>query len=171
MKQLDRRAIWLFFLIYGRGVVIVALVLAFFTIFRFMQPAPAADFPATNNLAAVISRLIGGAWVLEAVALALVYIWARLSYYFYRYELRRDEYRQESGIIIKTYVSIPYNRIQNVEIYRNLWERVLGLSDLKIETAGRGGLSALPEGRLIGLSVEDAEALRSEMLSRSGAAS
>ena len=70
------------------------------------------------------------------------------------------------GIIYKKYVSIPYDRIQNVDIHRSLLARILGLSSLRIHTAGVGGMASA-EGNLPGVSTEVAEQLREELLSRS----
>lgn len=43
--------------------------------------------------------------------------------------------------------------------------RILGISDIQIQTAGMSGV-ALSEGRLPGLSRRDAEALRDELIHR-----
>ena len=77
-------------------------------------------------------------------------------------------------MIYKKYVTIPYDRIQNVDIHRGILARLLGLSDLNIQTAGFsatvgrygvGGASA--EGRLPGTSREVSEQLRDELIQRS----
>ena len=73
------------------------------------------------------------------------------------------------NIIWKKYVSIPYDRIQNVDIYRGIWARIFGLSDIQIQTAGgitAGSYGAFSEGRLIGVSKEEAERLRDELIRR-----
>ena len=46
-------------------------------------------------------------------------------------------------MIWKRYVTIPYDRIQNVDIYRGVLARLLGLSDLNIQTAGTTSGSVL----------------------------
>lgn len=76
-------------------------------------------------------------------------------------------------MIWKKYVTIPYERIQNVDIYRGIFARILGLSDLQIQTAGMSatvgsyGISgAGAEGRLPGVSQEEAEKLRDELVKR-----
>ena len=103
----------------------------------------------------------------------LLFFWAKLSYRFYKYELTDDGFRKELGVIYKKYVTIPYDRIQNVDIYRGILARILGLSDLHIQTAGAsaqvsryGWLAGGAEGRLPGLSKEDAEKLRDELIRR-----
>lgn len=106
------------------------------------------------------------------ILIIISYIWARLSYRFWRYQLTEDAYKSERGIIFKRYVSIPYERIQNVDIYRGILDRLLGLSDLQIQTAGYGaagghGLRGFgSEGRLPGLSKEKAEEMREELIRR-----
>ena len=79
--------------------------------------------------------------------------------------------RQILGVINKKYVSIPYSRIQNVDINRGLLERMFGLSTLKIQTAGASATTSLgsrgAEGVLPGLSQEVAEQLRGELIARS----
>lgn len=108
-------------------------------------------------------------WVVVPLILVIGWIWAALSYRFYKYELREDGFRKESGIIWKKYTTIPYGRIQNVEIYRGLVARILGLSDLHIQTAGgvaQPRYGAFSEGRLPGLSREDAEKMRDELVRR-----
>ena len=46
------------------------------------------------------------------------YFWARLSYKAYKYSLTEDGFKKELGVIWKKYVTIPYERIQNVDIHR-----------------------------------------------------
>jgi uncharacterized protein len=109
--------------------------------------------------------------VLLIISAGISYIAAYLSYEYYRYELREDGFRKEYGIIWKKYVTIPYTRIQNVDIYRGLLSRILGLSDLHIQTAGTASVAgpygqSYSEGRLPGLSEEVAEQLRDELIRR-----
>ena len=114
--------------------------------------------------------------VLIAIPILLIiyFIWAKLTYNSYRYELTDIGFKKESGVIYKKYVTIPYDRIQNVDIYRGILARILGLSDLQIQTAGSsaivsrygtGGMNA--EGVLPGISREVAEQLRDELIQRS----
>ena len=116
---------------------------------------------------------IGFLVAVVVVVSILTYIWAKLSYHFYKYELTELGFRKESGVIWKKYVTIPYARIQNVDINRGIIARLLGLSDLHIQTAGasanisRYGFSGInAEGRLPGVSRVDAEVLRDELVKR-----
>lgn len=115
--------------------------------------------------------------IVVVISLILSYLIALLTYHFYRYELAEDKFNKESGIIWKKYTSIPYERIQNVDIYRGVWARILGLSDLHIQTAGTAGFSTQgglsfgnrksPEGQLPGLSKDEAIAIRDELINKS----
>ncbi len=163
MKQLHPRAVWLFF---------VSIFLRWFFVFLFLGiwiVGLLSEQDVYFNVGLYVAELI----IFAFITCILIYIWARLSYHFYKYELIKEGFRKESGVIYKKYVTIPYNRIQNVDIYRGIWARILGLSDLEIQTAGSSarvsryrisGTGA--EGKLPGLLHKDAEKLRDELIKR-----
>jgi uncharacterized membrane protein YdbT with pleckstrin-like domain len=66
-------------------------------------------------------------------------IYARMSYNRYLYEIEQDVVKIEKGIIWKKYTSIPYERVQNVDIKRGIIARIFGFSTVEIETAGQSG--------------------------------
>lgn len=92
-------------------------------------------------------------------------IYAHMSYNRWFYEFTDDSLRIEHGIIWKVYKSIPYGRIQNVDIRRGIIARMFGFFSLDIQTAGysRGyGRRGTPrsEGYLPAVGVDDAEKIR-----------
>jgi len=106
--------------------------------------------------------------LLIGIAIAIIlldYIWAYLTYYFWRYEVDSKVLKIESGVIWKKFVSIPYERIQNVEIHRGPIARILGLSDVQVQTAGYSG-RRFAEGRIPGILKEEAEKLKEELIER-----
>src|SRR3989344_8440725 len=149
MNKLHPRAQWLFFI----NSIISWSVLFGFVILSFWVRADVFSFSASL------------VWFFYLVIAIFAHIWSKLTYRFYRYELREDGFRKEYGVIWKTYVTIPYDRIQNVDIYRGVLARLLGLSDINIQTAG-AHVGRFAEGRLPGLSVTDAEAIRDELIKR-----
>ncbi|MBU1130263.1 PH domain-containing protein [Patescibacteria group bacterium] len=158
-QQLDPKAVWLFFL---RSIFV----------FLFISIWIGFGFIATLTESSE-SSVLGIVLVIFLVVLVFSFIWAKLTYHFYRYELTEEGFRKELGVIFKKYVTIPYDRIQNVDIYRGILARILGLSDLNIQTAGmsasvgRFGVSgAGAEGRLPALSREVAEEVRNELIRR-----
>jgi len=101
-------------------------------------------------------------------------IYARMAYSRYLYQISSDEIRIEKGIIWKKYVSIPYERVQNVDIHRGVFARMFGFSTVEIETAGSSGAIRYgrrnqryeSEGHLPGVSIEGAEKIRDFVLKK-----
>jgi len=161
MRQLNPKAVWLFFISYFWRSIFISVILGSYL----------GAFLPDKNIATPrqffwesISQFVYVILFLVFIGIIFSYIWARLSYYFYRYEIKEDGFRKEFGVIWKKYVTIPYDRIQNVDIYRGILARIFGLSDLNIQTAGASGQVSKAEGRLPGLSREDAEQLRDELI-------
>lgn len=171
MKQLDPKAVWLFLLSYLTGMLFMLLPFLFVSMFAF--DGLISDFHEENiQLPLLLLLLLENLWFILVVLILIGYLWAQLTYNNYKYELSTNGFKKESGIIWKSYVTIPYERIQNVDIYRGVWARILGLSDLQIQTAGmsavmgRGAMGAGVEGRLPAISKEEAEKLRDELVKK-----
>lgn len=166
MKQLDPKAVWLFFLSSVLKWSLIGVILSFWL---------GSIFMSTLRIVGPLSLyFLQWLWIIIPLWLVFLYVVAKLTYRFYRYELTDNGFRKESGIIWKRYITIPYDRIQNVDIYRGVLARILGLSDLHIQTAGTAGFAQrglfggtrAPEGQLPGLSQKVAEQLRDELISR-----
>lgn len=171
MKQLDPKAKWLFFIQYTIG----TFFSLFFTVcfFGFFAVGALSEVfeGSESGVFDSIGFIIALCCILPYIAsIAFSYLWAQLSYNNYKYELTEDGFRKESGVLFKKYVTIPYERIQNVDIYRGIFARMLELSDLHIQTAGMSYSSSNPsgmtEGRLPGLNRETAEKLRDQLVKR-----
>ena len=114
-------------------------------------------------------KILGGIGIFIFIPGFIAYLFAKLGYNNWKYELTPDALRIEKGVIWKRYVSIPYERIQNVDIFRGILARMLQLSDLHIQTAGQSGGSGFGsltggEGRLPGLDMQLAEQLRDQII-------
>ena|GEM_PF-1117382 len=71
------------------------------------------------------------------VILVLPYLlWTELNYHNYTYQFRKKRLVIRKGVLNKERTVIPYMKIQNVNINRNLLQRSLGIATVKIETAG-----------------------------------
>ncbi len=158
MKQLDPKAKWLFFVRFLMRVAAFFIPLSFVTLI--------SSLGIQDDKGNAIPGIFAWAWLLIPALVLLCYVWAWLTNYYYRYELAEAGFRKEFGVIHKRYVTIPYDRIQNVDIYRGILARILGLSDLNIQTAGSSAPTIMGEGRLPGLSKEEAERLRNELVER-----
>lgn len=167
MQKLHPKAVWLFFF--------SSLFRFFFLIFPlYFVVLSVVEARVLQEGADVILKVVIGILLFFIPYAIFCYIWARLTYRYWGYELTEHTLKIEKGVIWKKYISIPYQRIQNVDIYRGLIARILGLSDLQVQTAGYsavygargGGFGFGAEGRLPGLSPDVAEELRENLTQR-----
>ncbi|HPD81478.1 MAG TPA: PH domain-containing protein [Candidatus Pacearchaeota archaeon] len=94
------------------------------------------------------------------------------AYKNWKYEFTEDSLKIEKGIIVKRYKSIPYQRIQNVDITRGILARIIGFSTIDIQTAGysmyagsgRGGMFS--EGHIPAISIQHAEEIRDFLIEK-----
>lgn len=100
------------------------LVLAFFAVFALGQARPGLTAP------------VGG--IVLVLGAGLVVAWQIAYYKRFEYELTSDTFDIRSGVISRRNREIPYRRVQNVDISRTLIQRVLGVAELRLETAGGG---------------------------------
>jgi len=82
-------------------------------------------------------------WIGAAAALALALLVAAaivgfvIAYYRrFEYELTADTFDIRSGVLSRREREIPLRRIQNVDISQTVVQRVLGIAELRMETAG-----------------------------------
>jgi putative membrane protein len=88
-----------------------------------------------------------------------------LSWWRFTYTILPNEMYIESGVLSRNKRSIPWDRIQDVDIERELLARIFGLAKVKLETGGAGQ----DEGSLDSISLDDAQALRAMIRARKGA--
>jgi putative membrane protein len=81
-----------------------------------------------------------GALLFGVLLLALAYQVAYVRRF--AYELTADTFDLQSGVVSRTNREIPYGRVQNVDVSRNPVQRVLGIAEVRIETAGGGETEA-----------------------------
>jgi putative membrane protein len=92
-------------------------------------------------------------WFVVAVGYQLVY------YQRFDYELTEDTLDIASGVVSRRRREIPIRRIQNVDISRNVAQRLFGLARIDLETAG----GSSTEASLRYVSTAEAERLQSEI--------
>ena len=108
----------------------------------------------------IVAALVVGGGLL-VVGLILLIHW--LSWKFLSYELAEAEFNLYSGIISKKRMHVPYQRVQSVNQTAGILQRILGLCNVQIDTAGGEANEAIS---LKCIRNSDAEALRSELFRR-----
>ncbi|HJR62641.1 MAG TPA: PH domain-containing protein [Gemmatimonadaceae bacterium] len=105
----------------------------------------------------------GLTWVAALLAVPAI-AFSIASYVNFRYLLRGDELIVRSGTLRRQYRVIPLARVQNTELRQSAMQRLLGVAEVRVETAGAAGA----EARLSVVSLGDGERLRSDILARRG---
>lgn len=130
MNYLHTGARWLFrFRVYLRS-----LFTGFFIIILILIISSFAVNPLTIIFTYIIFYI--------SFVIVIAEIYARMSYNRYLYEIGDKEIKIEHGIIWKKYTSIPYQRVQNIDIRRGIIARVFGFSSVDVETAGNSGFGS-----------------------------
>ena len=123
---------------------------------RFLKEAPSSVLALPAALAfiadASLWRIVG----IAALVAAAVLFFNWLAWLRFRYGVGEAEIVIESGILHRNRRSIPFERIQDVDIERSLLARLFGLAKVRIET-GAGGKD---EGVLDSVAMAEASRLR-----------
>jgi putative membrane protein len=95
------------------------------------------------------------------VAAALAGLWGFLSWRATTFEVSGGAFRLRWGVLQKNERTIPLEHVQSVDTVQGIIQRLFGVVEVRIETAG-GGASE-PDATLPALDRADAEALRREV--------
>ena len=97
----------------------------------------------TLGLAFLIVRARELAGELIPAAILLIIVVAVLRYWFFRFRVTGDRILIRQGILKKTSLDLPLDRIQAVNVQRSLTDRLLGLVTVSVDTAGSGAVEAV----------------------------
>jgi len=126
----------------------------------FVVPGLSSLFGSGRRLLALGATLA----VVLGIAAVIGYFVAR--YRRFEYELTPDTFDIRSGVLSRRQREIPLRRIQNVDISQNVVQRLLGVAQVDLETAGGGGT----EAQLQYVGVDRAERLQQDISRLSRAA-
>ncbi len=129
-----------------------------------------------SQLPLEIKPYLGPAYILLFIFFILLSLIAcligYLRYITYKFALDEDALHIERGIINREIIAIPYRQIQNINVDRNLFNRLFGLSNLIITTAANeekdteGVEMFEAEGFLPYLDKDRAAEIQSELMKR-----
>jgi putative membrane protein len=109
------------------------------------------------------TALIAGALLLGGLAASLFLYWRR-----FEFRIGTSEIRIDSGILSRTHRSIPFDRVQDVDISQGPVARLLAIAKVKFETGGSAGAGE-DEGVLHAIPLERAQQLRALVRARRSA--
>ena len=95
-------------------------------------------------------------------AVALSTIGSLISYFTFYFRLEQTELVMRSGLLNKTFRTIPFDRIQTISFTQNILHRIFNVVQLDLDTAGSSG----NELAIKALSHADANAIKSFILER-----
>jgi putative membrane protein len=152
VNKLPSKAVWSIFSRWMVGIAFAVIFMGFYMWANVFDDGP--GFPLR--------------WIFYLLVLLAVptFLWAYLWTKLYEYDVTEQGFKSNSGVIIRRETTIPYARIQNIEIYRGIVDRLLGMSEVRIQTAGGSG-QVKAEGIVPGLAVKVAEELQNKLLSKS----
>lgn len=161
MKKLHPKAKWIFRL---KGYLLAFVLMFFLSTFILMFSPFSFVFLEV--------AFLGGFFRLTPLLLIVIVflgeIYAKLAYENYAYELNDKGILIKSGIVFKREVFIPYNKIQNFEIFQGIIARIFGFYQVFIETAGYSIVTQSninsAEGKIPGVSRQEAEEIRERIL-------
>ena len=131
---------------------------------RFLKEMPSTVLAAPAALAFASDWSLAG-FLLFAGLIAIVMgglnwlAWSR-----FRYGVGARDIVIEKGILNRTRRSIPFDRVQDVDIERRLLQRVFGLAKVRIETGGAGK----DEGLIDSVTIAEADRLRAAVRAHKG---
>jgi putative membrane protein len=123
---------------------------------RFAKEAPSTILALPAGLAFASRLGLSGALALAAALAGVLLAVKWLAWRRFRYGVGATEIVIESGILHRNRRSIPFDRVQDVDIERTFLARLFGLAKVRIET-GAGGKD---EGLLDSVSLAEAHRLR-----------
>jgi len=97
---------------------------------------PPAFGAVAGTVGVTVALALAGGLAVTVVVYGIAY------YRRFEYELTADTFDICSGVFARREREIPLGRIQNVDISQNVVQRVLGIAELRLETAGASGSEA-----------------------------
>jgi len=117
-----------------------------------------AAFTALYIKSAKFHNEINITYIISSLTLffGLIMIYYYIGFSRRKYALREKDILYKNGVLIKTITTVPFNRIQHIEIDEGLFSRMFKLASVDIFTAGNQGTDL----SIKGISKEKAEKIK-----------
>lgn len=143
--SLDLRPHWWYFarhFLFGGVLLVLVILLAFI---------PGGDKSAaagsTENLFYILQKYGLILWFLVVLAWALLLVGQYLQWIFTLFVVTSDRIIFRHGVIAKSGIEIPLERLNNINFDQTIFERIIGAGTLIIESAGETGQSVFKDVR------------------------
>lgn len=111
-----------------------------------------------EQVAVILWPIIVGLFLLMwMISTPIIFLWVKNLEYF----IEEERIRIHKGILTKIQQNIPYRAVTDFQLHRSLYDRFLGISSIRIQTAGQSQSATGYEGNLAG--VIDWDNLMSEL--------
>lgn len=97
---------------------------------------PIAGFQEVSGIVALLLLLFA----------AIILITVILVHYSTEYSLTKTGVVKTKGLLSKDVVTIPYDKVQDIRLKKSFAERVLGIGNIYIDTAGENGVKMILQG-------------------------
>ena len=150
-------------ILWGLGNAAIAVALSAFFAFSFLAKLP----PLTRTIFLTVGA---GATVIFVASIPITYFLQRLNYEMRWYIVTNRSLRIRSGVVWLQEITMTYANIQGIRVNANPIERLLGLANVEVRSAGggdagpHGGISSGHVGEFAG--VDNAEAVRDLLVER-----
>jgi uncharacterized membrane protein YdbT with pleckstrin-like domain len=131
---------WAILLVLSCLVVLVALLLQFLL--------PLSEDVTSEEVSALVWPIAGGViFVLLVIVGPILVIWVKnLSYM-----VGEEKVNIHKGILTKVQKNIPYRAITDFVVNRSIFDRILGIASIRIQTAGQSQTPTGYEGNIAGM--------------------
>lgn len=137
--------------IIGLAIILIIIVVLFTSL-----------IPQLGSLAvSILGASIVGFIVLMLIIIILTYLYQRWYFAVYFYDLTNDYIVIKKGPITPREITIPYERIQDVYVDQDIFDRIFGLYDVHLSSAT---VSSGMEAHIDGVEKEAADGLRAILL-------
>lgn len=130
---------------------------------KFLRITIRQAWPIVVSLVFSLRKVAFADWVIYVIfiAIGVLYVFFSVfSYLRFRYHLREGEIVITEGVITRTTVNLPFEKIQTIDFKQNVLQQLFGVVELAIDSAG----SKKQEVSLTAIPIKRAEALREYVL-------
>ncbi len=123
-----------------------------------------------SNILPTIAAIFGtsqGGWIgfgIGSIIIAICLAVAIVRYVTFRYTISNNELIVDQGLIHRLHRVVPLSRIQNIDLSQNFFHRLVGVGEVRVETAS----GKEPEAIMRVLALTEFSRLKSELLASNG---